>query len=122
MDPILTTILSTVGVTALKKALEEAMTRLLKNEKPTVTEREKHAIAETAQKMVRAATMDDVKAYSPTYLAIEDRISRPGPRGGAAKKTAAKRAPARKIASKKAPAKKSPTRTVGAKKTAAKKR
>lgn len=119
MDPILTTILSAIGNTALKKTVEEAITKLFKGKKPNVTQREKQAIADAAQKMVQAATMDDVKAYSPTYLSITSKIA---PRaGGATKKSAAKKAPAKKVAAKRAPAKKVAAKKATAKSAAAKK-
>jgi hypothetical protein len=119
MDPILTTILSTVGGAALKKAIEEAMTRLLKSKKPTVTEKEKQAIAQAAEKMVQVATMDEVKAHSPTWRAIEAKFP-PHPPRGPARKSAAKKAHAIKAATKKSGAKKAAMKRTAAKKGAAK--
>ncbi|MDX2152888.1 MAG: hypothetical protein SFV54_19245 [Bryobacteraceae bacterium] len=90
MGPILTTILSTVVVAALRKAIEEAMTPLLKSREPTVTEKEKLVVAE-ADRMVKVATLDEVKDYGPTWRAIEARV-RPHPPRGSANRSAAKKA------------------------------
>ena len=90
MDPITTTILSTGGKAVLTGAITACLKKLFRRKK-TITAEEKKQIEKTAEKMIQAATWDDVLRFDPKYHTISRRT-------GAAKKAA----PKKRIAFKKA--------------------
>jgi hypothetical protein len=84
-------------------SIETAMDKLLRRKKKTVTPDEKMQIEQVAEKMIRAATMNDVRQYDTAYHRLA---------------AAVKRAPAKyKVAAYK---KAAPKKAWGVKKTAAK--
>jgi len=68
MDAFLVGMLTT---TAVRKAIELAITDLWRKLYGRVTREDKRQIEKAADKMVQAATMDDVRRYDPKVLAIE---------------------------------------------------
>ena len=76
----------------MKKCIETAMNKLLRRKRKAVTPEEKKQIEQVAEKMIQAATMDDVRKYDPAYHRLTIAAERvPARKAAACKKAATKR-------------------------------
>jgi hypothetical protein len=91
MDPITTSILMEGGKALLKEIIQKGMEKLARRKKDRLTPEDKQQIEKTTEKMIHAATMDDVRKYSPKYRTIS---------AAAKKRVAFKRSAGRKTAMK----------------------
>src|SRR4051812_4767603 len=97
MDPITTTILSEGGKAVLTGTIKACLEKLFRRKKKTITAEDQKQIDKTAEKMIQAATWEDVLRFDPKYQGIT--ATRPHrAKGGAAKKAA----PKKRVAFKKA--------------------
>jgi hypothetical protein len=114
MDPQINDLLAKLGIEAAKQTMQSVIKAWEQRKKKKLSAAENKEIKLAAQSIIQAATMDDVRQYSPTY----HRIS------GAAKKGSAAKKVARKVVIKCGPVKRSGTKPsgerVGVKKSAAK--
>lgn len=117
MDPI-TTILAAGGATILKKSIEKVMDRLFRGRKKTVTTKEKRQIELVAERMIQAATMDDIRRYDPAYHRLTVAVrSAPAKKAAACKNAIPKKAWAvRKSAAKRVGVKQAAPKKLAAKK------
>jgi hypothetical protein len=100
MDPITTTILTTGGSIVVRKCIEMAMEKLLRRKKKNVTPEDKRQIRKTAERMIHAATMDDVRRYDQGYQQLAAAIQRtPTKKAAVHKKTGRKTVSVRKRSS-----------------------
>jgi hypothetical protein len=113
MDPITTTILSEGGKAVLTGTIKACLEKLFRRKKKNITAEEKKQIEKTAEKMIQAATWDDVLRFDPKYQAISGARRR-----GAAKKAA----PKRRLAFKKAAPKRVAVKKFAGSRPATKKR
>jgi hypothetical protein len=113
MDPIIQDLLKEGGKTVLATTLTLCMTKLLRRrKKEAVTPLEKKQIESAAEKMIQAASMEDVRHFSPAYQRI----------AGAAKKGSAAKKVSRKVTIKCGSVKATPQKRVPEKRAITKKR
>lgn len=70
MDAIITTILTEGGKSLLKDLIQKGMEKLARRKKARLSAEEKKKIEGQVEKMVRAATDDEVFQYSPPPVAV----------------------------------------------------
>ena len=113
MDPIIQDLLKEGGKTVLATTLTLCMSKLLsRRKKAAVTPQEKKQIEHAAEKMIQAASMEDVRQFSPEYQRIT---------GAAKKGSAAKKVP-RKVTVRCGTVKATPQKQVPGKRAVTKKR
>jgi hypothetical protein len=61
-----------LGLPAVKAAVEAALTRLLRHSKGKVSPEDQREIRAAAKRMIKAATMEEVYRFDPTFQAISD--------------------------------------------------
>ena len=88
MDPIIQELLKEGGKTVLATALTACLTKLLRSRKGKITTQDAEHIEKTADRMIQAATMDDVRLYSPAYHSVSRAVSK---KSAAYKKAAPKK-------------------------------
>jgi hypothetical protein len=111
MDPILQDLLKECGKTVVTTALGACLAKLLSaRKKKQLTAAEEAQVQKTAEKMIRAATMDDVRRYSPAYQSVSSAVKKEAAKRTAQRKAAPKKAAVKKSAAKRSPAKKGATK------------
>jgi hypothetical protein len=111
VDLITTTILSEGGKAVLTTTLKACLEKLFKRKKKSISVEEQKQIDKTAEKMIQAATWDDVLRFDTKYQTITHR-------SGAAKKAA----PKKRVAFKKAAPKRVSVKKTAGTRSATKKR
>jgi hypothetical protein len=86
MDPHINDLLAKLGLEAAKQTMQAIIKAWEGRKKKKLSVAENKEIKEATQSIIQAATMDDVRQYSPTY----HRISGVAKKGSAAKKVARK--------------------------------
>lgn len=113
MDEIVKHLLDTAGTTAIQKAIGEVLTAMAPGSKKVLSRKDKQAIQKTAERMIQAATIEDVHRYNPLVRKLEAFSGSSVHRKAAPAKRAAKKVIVKKVARevvvtrKRAPAKRS---------------
>ena len=107
MDAIIQKLLEEGGKTLLASGIKACIEKLARRKKKRLTQDDKRGIEATTEKMIQAATLEDVHRYSPVVIRL-DRLAHYA--GGMAKRAPSKRSAAKKVGrravvTKKAPAK-----------------
>jgi hypothetical protein len=105
MDPIINDLLSKFGVESGKEVIQAVIQWWEKRKKrKTLTAADKTNIAHETNRMIRAATLEEVRRYDPAYDRLKNAVNRSAPK----KKWAAKKARRLKRTTKMASCKGSP--------------
>ena len=100
MDEIVKHLLDTAGTTAIQKAIGEVLTAMAVGCKKVLSRKDKQAIQKTAERMIQAATIEDVHRYNPLVRRLDALSGSSAPRKGAPAKRAAKKVIVKKVARK----------------------